>query len=312
MPGHHRSAFRGNYDRFFFFDNTRNAWIRITTGARDTLEQMVDVWIAAQTQAHDPKNAILDFLIQDLPRQRTHGGVDFYGAIVGGVWDSLLAEGRKYWFFGNSDFHRPDAQHYPGQYHETNLLVAQKTKPGLFDALRLGRAFVSQGQLINRLDYSIQVGDSIGIMGDTVHGAVAHSTQIRISFKSPKTNHNGDTPRVDHVDLIAGRVTGKLHQSEYAAESTPHTQVIKTFTAADWTVVDDTHYMSLTLPPTPHNMHYRLRLMNKPANSAGFTDAQGNPVIDTPVTAGRGTHSNARAWEFLQAYSNPIFVMSGR
>lgn len=36
---------------------------------------------------------------------RTRGGFDWVTSVVGGVWDSLLAEGRRYWITSNSDFH---------------------------------------------------------------------------------------------------------------------------------------------------------------------------------------------------------------
>ena len=38
-------------------------------------------------------------------RARTYGGADIMTAKVGGLWDSLLGEGRRFWAFVNSDFH---------------------------------------------------------------------------------------------------------------------------------------------------------------------------------------------------------------
>jgi hypothetical protein len=35
----------------------------------------------------------------------THGGFDWTTAVVGGVWDSLLSEGRRWWITTNSDLH---------------------------------------------------------------------------------------------------------------------------------------------------------------------------------------------------------------
>ncbi|WP_146007705.1 PHP domain-containing protein [Brachybacterium sp. UMB0905] len=35
----------------------------------------------------------------------TRGGFDWMTSVVGGVWDSLLAEGRRYWITSNSDLH---------------------------------------------------------------------------------------------------------------------------------------------------------------------------------------------------------------
>ena len=36
---------------------------------------------------------------------RTRGGFDYLTSVVGGMWDSLLSEGRRYWITSNSDFH---------------------------------------------------------------------------------------------------------------------------------------------------------------------------------------------------------------
>ncbi|RPI28294.1 MAG: hypothetical protein EHM52_05200, partial [Actinomycetota bacterium] len=48
---------------------------------------------------------------------RTYGGADLMTAKVGGVWDALLAEGRSYWIFSDSDFHSALIwDFWPGQY----------------------------------------------------------------------------------------------------------------------------------------------------------------------------------------------------
>src|SRR4029079_5795905 len=35
----------------------------------------------------------------------TYGGRGVYAAWVAGVWDSMLGEGRNFWFFASSDWH---------------------------------------------------------------------------------------------------------------------------------------------------------------------------------------------------------------
>ncbi len=64
----------------------------------------------------------------------TYGGTGVYGAVVGGVWDALLGEGRNYWFFASSDWHNrgsfgPDDRRstqdfYPGEYQRAYTMVA--------------------------------------------------------------------------------------------------------------------------------------------------------------------------------------------
>ena len=63
----------------------------------------------------------------------TFGGTGVYGALVGGVWDALLGEGRNWWFFASSDWHNrgsfgPDDRRstqdfFPGEYQRNFTLV---------------------------------------------------------------------------------------------------------------------------------------------------------------------------------------------
>lgn len=99
----------------------------------------------------------------------TFGGTGVYGAIVGGVWDALLGEGRNFWFFASSDWHNrgsfgPDDRRttqdfFPGEYQRTyvlarNELKDRKLRPQeIVDGLRTGNAFAASGQLIDRLSF---------------------------------------------------------------------------------------------------------------------------------------------------------------
>jgi hypothetical protein len=94
----------------------------------------------------------------------TFGGTGVYGGIVGGVWDSLLGEGRNWWFFASSDWHnrggfgpddrRSSQDFYPGEYQRTYVLSEGAMKPqNIVDGLRSGNAYSSSGQLIDRLAF---------------------------------------------------------------------------------------------------------------------------------------------------------------
>jgi len=97
----------------------------------------------------------------------TFGGTGVYGAIVGGVWDALLGEGRNWWFFASSDWHNrgsfgPDDRRstqdfQPGEYQRTNTLVrngADKIRPQtVVDGLRTGNSWSASGQIIDRLAF---------------------------------------------------------------------------------------------------------------------------------------------------------------
>ncbi|QHI99724.1 hypothetical protein GT347_18120 [Xylophilus rhododendri] len=99
----------------------------------------------------------------------TYGGTGVYAAQVGGVWDALLGEGRGWWFFGSSDYHNrgsfgPDqrettADFFPGEYTRDFVMVRKGagdlTAGGIIDGLRSGNSFVANGQLIDRLSFTV-------------------------------------------------------------------------------------------------------------------------------------------------------------
>ncbi len=59
---------------------------------------------------------------------------------------------------------------------------------------------------------------------------------ITIKLKSPAQNNNGDTPVVDHIDLIAGEIRGKIDPSspDYTNATNETAKVIATFKKDDW------------------------------------------------------------------------------
>ena len=332
MPGHQKSSWRGGLGRFYYVDSKQNnRVIQLSVpGSANTIEDIVDSYIAANAARPEPleidsKADILTSLNANIPRLRTYGGVDYYASKIGGVWDSLLSEGRHFWLFGNSDFHTNnhpsggESQFWPGEYTKLYTFVKEKTYQGVLDGMRSGNSYSVLGDLINHLDYYARVGKNFATMGERVGGAANSDTVITISFKTPaKNNANADgrpagaineVPVVSHIDLIAGEVNGKLATANYDSDSVTTTKVIKTFTASDWKVDKNGMYtMSITLPKTTKNMYYRLRGTNIPKGTAGLSDSDGNPLTDTPFTAVRGTNTAKTAFEDLWFYSNPIFV----
>jgi hypothetical protein len=97
----------------------------------------------------------------------TFGGTGVYGAIVGGVWDALLGEGRNFWFFASSDWHnrgtfnaddrRSTQDFLPGEYQRAYSLVrngSDKIRPqAIVDGMRTGNSFSTSGQIIDRLAF---------------------------------------------------------------------------------------------------------------------------------------------------------------
>ena len=135
----------------------------------------------------------------------TWGGTGVYGAQVGGVWDSLLGEGRNFWFFASSDWHnrgsfgpddrRSSQDFYPGEYQRTYVKVAEQhgNKPGpdltpqaIVNGMRTGNVWSSSGQLIDRLSFVVcadtRIWDPIGniLIAEASLAAAKNDTDVNV------------------------------------------------------------------------------------------------------------------------------------
>jgi hypothetical protein len=104
----------------------------------------------------------------------TFGGTGVYGGILGGVWDALLGEGRRWWFFASSDWHsrgtfgpddrRSNNDFYPGEYQRNYTMVRaagpKPTPQEIVDGLRSGNNYATSGQIIDRLGFVVCSGKS--------------------------------------------------------------------------------------------------------------------------------------------------------
>jgi ribosomal protein S6 len=135
--------------------------------------------------------------------------------------------------------------------------------------------------------------------------------KLTIRFKSPEVNNNGDTPVVDHIDLIAGKITGMVdpESPDYTKATNETTKVIATFTAKDWKM-DRNGYkvIKYQIKDLDDDMYFRLRGTNLAVNTLYETDAKGNPLSDFEATDNLGLDGAEEAWADLWFYSNPIFV----
>ena len=99
----------------------------------------------------------------------TYGGAGYYTAKVGGLWDTLLGEGRNFWIFNNSDYHnrgsfgpddpRSNNDQYPGEFNMTYVLTrtggAPITPKDIVDGMRTGNVYYVNGDLIDRKVYVV-------------------------------------------------------------------------------------------------------------------------------------------------------------
>lgn len=261
--------------------------------------------------------------------KEVYGGADGMLAEVGGVWDALLGEGRRFFTFANSDFHfkvRKDptggsySGYWPGEYTRNYTWVEGNTMKDLADALRSGKSFAVMGDLIDALDFKAKGKNQEVEMGDTLKVKEGEEVTLTVRFKSPEVNNyqtlfgtETDTTNavsVDHIDLISGEVTGKIspNSAAYKKDKNETTKVIKTFTSEDWTT-DEDGYNTLTFTvKADRDRYYRLRGTNLEISVEGQTDEKGNPVRDETPERPSADTVNDENYSDLWFYSNPIFV----
>jgi len=225
----------------------------------------------------------------------TFGGFDQMTARVGGLWDSLLGEGRRFWIVATSDSHahytdrsRPGSDFWPGEYQKT-YVHAQRNYRSVLDGLRSGRIFAVAGDLISELDVVAKGGSRTAGLGGTLSADKGQAVTVTIRFRDPQTkNARGENPRVSRVDLIVGDVRGPVAARNHDKNAT--TKVIARFTEKEWKRDDDKYTIAMTLPQVDRNMYVRVR---------GTSTGNLEPPMDTP---------GENPWSDLWFYSNPIFV----
>jgi len=266
-------------------------------------------------------------------KNRVYGGVDYVVAQVGGIWDALLGDGRRFWNVGDSDHHfktigANSSGYFPGEYAKTYVWIENRNTgiKGVLEGVRSGRMFSVFGDLINALDFNIASADGKGEMGGELKARAGETVTVTIRFKSPDRNNyqypvNGGVnvnmrPVVDHIDLIAGDVTPRAAAGTpgYSKDTNDSTKVIATFTSADWKVDKDGYNTVSYTYKAAKNQYFRLRGTNLGMNVAGET-SNGNPLPDQKITVtednARFNAINARNYNDLWFYSNPVFVTVG-
>lgn len=251
----------------------------------------------------------------------TYGGVGIYSAKVGGLWDAMLSEGRKFWLFANSDFHNETADFYPGEYQKTYTYVTDsKDMYQIVHGLRSGNSWVVLGDLIDVLDFRVENAK----MGETiVFNKSTNELNIYIKVHDPQGNNNNTyssytNPVLNHIDLIAGKVGSLIapNHPDYTKDFVTTTSVVARFDAVGG-VTDDNGIvstkwndlgdgwkeMTITIQ-IDGSMYFRLRGSNLGLNVTNETDANGNPLADNLM----GSNDAGKAYADLWFYSNPVFV----
>jgi hypothetical protein len=201
-----------------------------------------------------------------LESYRTWGGFDWFTATVGGLWDSLLAEGKPWWITANSDAHfiyldtvargpgsdfptngfhndpvynggtpgSSNGDFWPGYYSRTHVGTTAFSYAAVMDGIRAGRIWVDHGGLIAGLDVRARIAGTRG--GRTPLGGVLRArrgtpVELVIDIDLAGTpNWAQFVPTLARVDVIAGDVTGPVADRDTV--TTPRTRVVKSFEVA--------------------------------------------------------------------------------
>ena len=227
-------------------------------------------------------------------RAPTMGGFDQMTARLGGFWDSMLGEGRRWWVTSTSDSHR----HYtdggndfwPGEYSKTYVKAA-RTYTDVLDGLRNGRVFVTLGDLVSELDVVAQTPDGRrrAEIGGTLKVPKGSDVVVVVRLRDPAgANFGGKTPEVARVDLIGGLVTGPA--ADRATDTNPSTRVLARFGPKGFARDGQRIALTYTLRNVTASSYVRVRGTN------------GGELEPSPDTAGENP------WGDLWFYANPVFV----
>ncbi|WP_055492183.1 PHP domain-containing protein [Streptomyces sp. TP-A0356] len=266
-----------------------------------------------------------------LESYRTWGGFDWMTATVGGLWDSLLAEGKPWWITANSDSHNvyadtavrgpnsdfatngryndpvyggglnlSDGDYWPGQYSRTHVGAASFSYKAVMDGIRAGRVWVDHGGLISGLDARLRSrGDAVTLGGAlTVRRGSQVDLVVEISLANGP-NWAQFVPTLARVDVIQGDVTGPV--SDKDALTTPNTKVVKSFEVNRST---GSVRLTYSLGQVDRPVYVRLRGTDGNRTAVGLNGAAVDPAGPAMDVLG-----DADPWKDLWFYSNPMWVL---
>ncbi|MEU3184205.1 PHP domain-containing protein [Streptomyces sp. NPDC006923] len=262
---------------------------------------------------------------------RTWGGFDWMTATVGGLWDSLLAEGKPWWITANSDSHSVyaepsvhgpdtnftrDGRHadpvygkgldltqgdfWPGHYSRTHVGAERFSYAAVMDAMRAGRIWVDHGGLISGLDARLKGGGRWATLGGALH--VKRGTEVELSIDIALANGANWAqfiPTLARVDVIQGQVTGAVRDKDTFAA--PTARVAKSF---EVNKSKGTVKLTYRLGRVSGPLYVRLRGTDGNRSSVGLGGAKVDPAGPAVDVIG-----DADPWKDLWFYSNPIWVL---
>jgi len=222
----------------------------------------------------------------------TMGGFDQMTAQLGGFWDSMLGEGRRWWITSNSDSHvnwrDGGTDFWPGEYPKT-YVWAYKSHDDILNGIRHGRIFVTLGDLISELHVTARCGGDSAEIGGSLELKSGADVEVTIRFLDPADlNSNGRDPSVARVDLIVGRITGLV--ADRSVDTNPTTRVVARFSDQNWRTEGAYRVMTHQMKNVDADAYLRVRGTN-----GQELEPEEDPVGEDP-------------WADLWFYANPVFL----
>lgn len=265
----------------------------------------------------------------------TYGGFDWATATVGGLWDSMLAEGRLFSVTANSDAHRvvhdtlrngdwapghtfdntgklpdpvetgtaqPGSDFWPGQFSRTHVGVTRYGYRQVMAGLRAGRVWVDHGHLLDGLEVRVRRAGDRG-RGVTLGGRLRVRRGERVVLditvtSASRPNPHGVLPELAHVDVVRGAVRGPAADRD--AWRAPDTRVVRT---EDVTGRKGTYTLRVPLTAGAESFYVRLRGSDGNRHAAGPLGAAVDPHGPVAHAPGDGD-----PWTDTWFYTNPVFV----
>ncbi|GHG88969.1 PHP domain-containing protein [Streptomyces lanatus] len=265
-----------------------------------------------------------------LESYRTWGGFDWMTATVGGLWDSLLAEGKPWWITANSDSHQVYADtaargggnfdangryddpvyagqiditqgdYWPGQYSRTHVGADGFSYAAVMEGIRAGRIWVDHGQLLGALDVRVTGGHRWATLGGALH--VRKGTNVTLAVDVAMAggpNWAGFVPKLARVDVIQGDVTGPVADKD--TFTAPTAKVVKSY---EVNKSSGTVRLTYDLGKVDRPVYVRLRGTDGNRGAVGAMGAAVDPAGPAIDVVG-----DADPWRDLWFYSNPVWVL---
>ncbi|GGO68345.1 PHP domain-containing protein [Nocardioides deserti] len=277
---------------------------------------------------------------------RTWGGFDWMTSTVGGLWDSLLAEGKPWSITANSDSHvnwtdtprRPDGSSseqfnrdgrygdpvyagrinldagdfWPGFYSRTHVGASSRDYRAVMRGMRDGRIWVDHGGLVKSIDVTVRSTGGRGRdrnASETLGGTLMASRGSRLELVVRITAQ--DVPNWSQFVPSLNRVDVVRGKVELPSRSADRDR----FTAPDSKVVAQTdtsgrtgtYTLTYDLGRAEEPFYVRLRGTDGNRSQPGYLGAAVDPAGPQIDVVG-----DADPWVDLWFYTNPIWVVPTR